>query len=203
MLKRIATAEDSEWTVRLTVQLFHLSAATFKDPRDRARFIQLQMSLVDGLRECRDAQLELGKLIATHTKEIEAGVGVKIDNGQVHVLNDIDPKLNRLVKDLFIKARTALYHLYGQKNASKSVTHLLLGRSISFAQAKDNDKFERSAAQFLNAVSGQKAQNLMNMLRGDRASWSLALIRTRDRIIHDNDCPQLKMKYVPLAWIIR
>jgi len=126
---------------------------------------------------------------------MESGVGVDVVNGHIQVLNDIEPKLNRLFKDFFSKARTALYHLLGQKKAPESVTYLLLGRSISFVQAKDDAKFEEGAARFLRDVPGEKAQGLMNMLREDRAAWSSTLIGTRDRIIHDIDCPQLKMNY--------
>lgn len=153
------------------------------------------MSLVESLRECRDVQLELAALIEGHTKEVESGVGVDVVNGHIQVLNDIEPRLNRLFKDFFSKARIALYRLLGQKNAPKSVTYFLLGRSISFVQAKDEAEFEKAAARFLGEVPGEKAQDLMNMLQGDRAAWSSTLIGTRDRIIHDIDCPQLKMNY--------
>lgn len=195
MLKRLTTAEDSEWFCRLTIQLFNLSATAFRDSQDLEQFKQLQMSLVESLRECRDAQLELASLIDGHTKEVESGVGVDVVNGRIQVLNDIDPKLNRLFKDFFSKARTALYHLLGQKKAQESVTCFLLGRSISFVQATDDAKFEEGAARFLRDVPGEKAQGLMSMLRGDRAAWSSTLIGTRDRIIHDVDCPHLKMNY--------
>src|SRR5208283_3283814 len=113
MLKRLTTAEDSEWFCRLTIQLFNLSAAAFRDPQDLERFKQLQMSLVESLRECRDVQLELAALIDGHTKEVEAGVGVDVVNGHIQILNDIEPKLNQLFKDFFSKARTALYRLLG------------------------------------------------------------------------------------------
>jgi hypothetical protein len=161
------------------------------------------MSLVESLRECRDAQLELVALIDGHTKEVEAGVGVSVANGHIQVLNDIEPKLNRLFKDFFSKARTALYRLLGQRNAPKSVSYFLLGRSISFVQAKDDTKFEEGAARFLRDVSGDKAQDLIDMLRGDRAGWSSTLIGTRDRIIHDIDCPQLKVNYGVAAGRVR
>jgi hypothetical protein len=153
------------------------------------------MSLVESLRECRDVQLELAALVDSHTKEVESGVGVDVVNGHVQVLNDIEPKLNRLFKDFFSKARTAIYHLLGQQKAPESVTYFLLGRSISFARARDDGSFERGAASFLREVPSEKAQSLMDMLRGDRAAWSLKLIGTRDRIIHDIDCPQLKVRY--------
>jgi hypothetical protein len=153
------------------------------------------MSLVEILRECRDVQLELAALIDGHAKEVESGVGVEVVNGYIQVLNDIEPKLNRLFKDFFSKARTALYHLLGQGRASDSVTCFLLGRSVSFVQAKDDSKFEEGAARFLRDIPGEKAQALMNILRGDRAAWSSTLIGTRNRIIHDIDCPQLKMTY--------
>jgi hypothetical protein len=71
----------------------------------------------------------------------------------------------------------------------------LLGRSISFVQVKSDAEFEKGAAGFLRDVPGKKAQCLMDMLREDRVAWSSTLIGTRDRIIHDVGCPQLKMNY--------
>lgn len=195
MLKRLTTAEGSEWFCRLTIQLFNLGATAFRDPQDLEQFKKLQMSLVECLRECRSAQLEMAALIDGHTEEVAAGVGVDVVNGHIQVLNDIEPKLNSLFKDFFSKARTALYHLFGQKKAPKSVTYFLLGRSISFVQVEDDAKFEADAARFLLDVPGDKAQQFMNTLRGDRAAWGSILIGTRNTIIHDIDCPQQKMNY--------
>jgi len=159
------------------------------------QFKRLQISLVECLRECRDTQLELIALINTHIAEVENGVGVEVCNGHIHLLNDVEPRLNRLFKDFFSKARTSLYHLSGQVKNPKSVTHFLLGQSISFVQAKDDAKFEEGAKKFLRDVPGEKALGLMNMLREDRANWCSTLIGTRDRIVHDVDCPQLKINY--------
>ena len=176
MLKRLTTAEDAEWFGRLTIQLFNLSGTAFRDPQDLERFKQFQLLLVESLRECRDVQLELAAFIDCHIKEVASGVGVDVVNGHIQVLNDVEPKLNRLFKDFFSKARTALYRLLGQRDATKSVTHFLLGRSISFAQVKDDAMFERSAASFLRDMPGEKARSLVDLLRGDRAAWSLKLI---------------------------
>jgi hypothetical protein len=204
MIKRLTTAEESEWFCRLTIQLFNLSATAFRDPRDFERFKQLQMSLVESLRECRDVQLELAALVDGHTKEVESGVGVDVVNGHLQILNDIEPKFNRLFKDFFSKARTALYHLFGQKKKNQtSVTHFLLGQSISFVQVKGDAEFEKGAAKFLRDVPGEKAQGLMNMLRGDRAAWSSVLIGTRNRIIHDIECPRLRMNYGVVGGTVR
>lgn len=62
-------------------------------------------------------------------------------------------------------------------------------------QFRDDDKFETGAAQFLQDVPSEKARDLINMLRGDRKSWSSILIGTRDQIVHDVDSPQLRMTY--------
>jgi hypothetical protein len=90
MLKRFTTAEDSEWFCRLTIQLFNLSATAFRDPQHLYQFKQLQMSLVESLRECRDVQLELAALIDGHTNEVESGVGVDVVNDHIQVLNDME-----------------------------------------------------------------------------------------------------------------
>lgn len=195
MLKRLTTAEESEWFGRVTIQLFSLSGTAFNNPGELDEFKQLQMSLAESLRECRDIQLEITALIDKHLEEVASGMGVYAENGNIRVEDDIEPKLNRLFNDFFSKARTVLYHLFGQQKAPQSVTHFLLGRSISFAQQKEDASFERSAAKFLADVPGEKAQTLMDSLRGDRAAWMLKLIGTRDRMIHDITCPQLKMRY--------
>jgi hypothetical protein len=194
-LKNLGNVEESKWIVRLTIQLFNLSGAVFASDSDLGRFKQMQLSLVDSLRECRGAQLELNELIETHRKEVEAGTAVEITNGNIHIHIDIEPKLNRLFKDFVSKARTALYRLYGQKSAPASVTHILLKRSISFAQVKDDALFDTEAAKFLQSMPGENSEALINLLRTDRASWISVLIAMRDRMIHDIDCPQLKMNY--------
>lgn len=196
MLKMIASADDSEWIFRTSIQLFKLGGAAFPIPGEFDHFKQLQMRLVEVLRECRDVQLELNLLVESHARDLELGTGgVAVESGHLRVLNDIEPRLNRLFKDFFIKSRTALYHLFGQKNKPESVTKFLLGHNMSFVQVSDDSTFERYAATFLEAHQSQKAGALIEMLRGDRASWLRTLIGTRDRMIHDVDCPTLKMNY--------
>jgi hypothetical protein len=63
------------------------------------------------------------------------------------------------------------------------------------AQQREDGSFELKAAKFLTEVPGEKAQALMEALRGDRGAWILKLIAIRDRIVHDISCPQLKMHY--------
>ena len=87
--------------------------------------------------------MQLCRFIDTHTKEVENGAVVAVIDGQLHVYNDVDPTLNRLFKDFFIKARTALYFLHGQDGDARedSVTHFLLEtQSISFVHVKSEDK---------------------------------------------------------------
>ena len=65
-----------EWFGRLTIQLFNLSGAAFPNPMDFETLKRLQLSLVENLRECRDAQLELASFIENHIREAQAGIGV-------------------------------------------------------------------------------------------------------------------------------
>ena len=195
MRKMLATSEESEWMVRVSLQLFHLGETAFSNPPEYEQFKQRLMVLVDVLRECRDAQLELGQLIQTHIEEVNSGIAARITSDRIELLKDIEPRLNRYFKDFFLKARIVLHHLYGQKDAPESITYQLLGRSISFVQIQKDTEFETYVALFLTAVPTEKARALMDMLRGERASWSAVLIGTRNRIDHDIECPQLKMNY--------
>jgi hypothetical protein len=43
----------------------------------------------------------------------------------------------------------------------------------------------------------------MDMLRGERQTWSAVLIGTRNRIDHDIDCPKLQMNYEIIAGKVR
>jgi hypothetical protein len=203
MRKLIATREESEWLVRVTLQLFNLSEPAFADPHEREQFKTRLMSMVEILRECRDAQLDLGRLIETHTKELEAGDAARITDGRIELLKDIEPRLNRYFKDFFSKARVVLYHLYGQRDKPESVTFRLLGRSVNFVQIENEATFEKCVAEFLQADPSDKARALMDMLRGERQTWSAVLIGTRNRIDHDIDCPKLQMNYEIIAGKVR
>jgi hypothetical protein len=203
MRRLFAPREESEWLVRVTLQLFHLSEPAFADPQELQRFKTRLMSLVEILRECRDAQLDLGRLIEAHTKELEAGDAARIANGRIELLKDIEPRLNRYFKDFFSKARIVLYHLYGQRDKPESVTFQLLGRSINFVQVEKDDTFDECVAQFLWADPSDKARALMDMLRGERQTWSAVLIGLRNRIDHDIDCPKLQMNYEIIAGKVR
>jgi hypothetical protein len=145
----------------------------------------------------------LGRLIETHTKELETGDAARITNGQIELLKDIEPRLNRYFKDFFSKARVVLYHLYGQRDKPESVTFRLLGRSVNFVQVEKDATFDKCVAEFLQADPSDKAKALMDMLRGERQTWSAVLIGTRNRIDHDIDCPKLKMNYEIIAGKVR
>jgi hypothetical protein len=58
MRRLFAPREESEWLVRVTLQLFHLSESAFSDHQEREQFKTRLMSMVEILRECRDAQLD-------------------------------------------------------------------------------------------------------------------------------------------------
>ena len=129
---------------------------------------------------------------------------VKITNGNLSVLEDVEPALNRLFKDFFVKARTVLYHLFGQKSPkgkalTKSVTEVLLGHDLGFVQLDDDAKFERKAQEFLHKVPGAAANGLIDMLRDDRKAWSSGLIDIRNTSVHDVQCPRLQMRYFAIA----
>ncbi|MGA9669782.1 MAG: hypothetical protein WBQ94_11260 [Terracidiphilus sp.] len=148
-----ASREESEWLVRVTLQLFHLSESAFADLQEREQSKTRLMSMVDILRECRDAQLDLGRLIEAHTQELEAGNAARMTNGRIELLEDIEPRLNRYFKDFFSKARVVLYHLYGQRDKAESVTFRVLGRSVNFVQVENDTTFEKCVAEFFAGCS--------------------------------------------------
>jgi hypothetical protein len=200
VLKKLYDAEHSEWFFRLTIQLFNLSKAVLHSSEEEQSFRDVHAPLLEAMRECYDVHLEFNKFIAQHIEDVAAGRHVEITNGNISIINDIEPSLNRLFKDFFVKARTVLYHLFGQKvrkgKASiKSITEVLLGHDLSFVQVEDDAKFEKKAQEFLQKVPGEAAKGLINMLRGDRQTWASGLIDIRDTIIHDVKCPRLKMRY--------
>jgi hypothetical protein len=200
VVKKLYDAANSEWAFRLTIQLFNLSKAVLHRPEEQKSFRDVHTPLFDSMRECYDAQLRFNEFIEKHLRDVAAGRCVEITNGHLTLLEDIEPTLNGLFKDFFVKARTVLYHLFGQKSYkkphNKSVTEVLLGHDLGFVQLDDDAKFEQKAQEFLQKVPGEAAMGLINMLRGDRKTWSSGLIDIRNTIIHDVTCPRLEIKYV-------
>jgi hypothetical protein len=98
MLKTLAPRGESEWLVRVSFQLFHLAEAAFPHRGELERFKTRQMMLVDKLRECRDAQLELDRLIDQHTKEIESGEAAIINTGRIQVTKDGSVAIRKAVQ---------------------------------------------------------------------------------------------------------
>lgn len=199
VVKKLYDANDSEWAFRLSIQISNLSQGILHQPDEQEEFRQVHGLLFDVMRECHDVQLELHQLIDKHLKDVAAGRCVRITNGILMLLEDIEPKLNRLFKDFFVKGRTVLYQLFGQKpykgQIQRSVTEVLLGHDLGFIQVEDDAKFEKKAQEFLQKIPGEAAKGLIAMLRGDRQTWCSGLIDIRNTVIHDVACPKLKMTY--------
>jgi hypothetical protein len=202
-LKLLAPREESNWYVRVTLQIFHLCGAAFPDTSEESEFKRRVMTLASKLHECRDAQLDLNRFVEQHTKEVESGKIARAENGHIRLLANSDVELNRLYSSFIDAARKVLYHLFGQRDKPDSVTYMLLGRSISFVQVRNNEEFEKYAAQFMRDVPGDVATSLIDMLRGDRDSWAKVLIGTRNRIEHDVDCPSLQLSYGVSGDVVR
>jgi hypothetical protein len=193
-------AEDSEWYFRLTIQIFNLSKAAFFTEADEKQFREVYSPLVESMRECHSARAELLRLIETHANDVATGKCVKVTNGTMSLLEDIEPNLNRLFKDFFVKARGVFYQLFGQQaykgSKPKSVTEVLLNYDLGFVQMEDDQKFEKKLAELSKKVTGDKHQKLLAMLSSDRRTWASAMIRVRDQVIHNTNSPRLKMTYV-------
>jgi hypothetical protein len=169
-------------------------------PDEQEEFCHVHGLLFDGMRECHDVQLELHQFIEKHLEDVAAGRCIHVTNGNLMLLEDIEPKLNRVFKDFFVKGRTVLYQLFGQKpykgQIQRSVTEVLLGHDLGFIQVEDDAKFEKRAQEFLQKIPGEAAKGLIAMLRGDRQTWCSGLIAIRNIVIHNLACPKLKMTYV-------
>ena len=63
-------------------------------------------------------------------EDVREGRSVVVNNGHIEVLEDIEPVLNRTTNSFFVAARTALYHLFGQKtDYLKRPTHTISDRN--------------------------------------------------------------------------
>jgi hypothetical protein len=138
------------------------------------------------MQECFDALLAMQQFIEDHENEVKSGQGkVRVENGRIVLHNDPDVTLNRLFKDFIVKSRTVLYHLFS--------TTKFLDHDLSFLQVKDDAKFELAAKRFSIKVPGRRGEIILDLLRSDRASWSSTLIGIRNRVVHDVDCPALRI----------
>lgn len=202
VLKKLGDPEDAVWMFRILNQIKQLSQGAALGTSDRAEFDSAHMRLFELLRQCNDARRELIQLAQQHIEDVSLGRSVTTTgNGHIQIEDDIEPKLNRVVNSFFVAARTALYHLFGQKEDpskgphTKSVTEILTKYNLSFVHIHSDAKFEQAAAKYLAFDASRMATHLMDVIRGDRKSWSLGLQDIRDTIIHDTSYQGLKMIY--------
>lgn len=200
-VKTIGDEHDSEWLFRLIQQISQLSEGALLTDSERTEFGAARMRLIEILRQCNDARRELFKLADDHIEQVAAGRGVFVDNsGALVIEDDITPRLNRIVNGFFVPARTALYHLCGQKavagkSSPKSILEILTGFNFGFVFIFDQTKFEKAATKYLDAVPGVRSNALIATTRADRNAWTLGLQEIRDTIIHDTEYDGLKMLY--------
>jgi hypothetical protein len=202
ILKTLGGPEDAVWMSRIRHQINHLSQGAALGTSERSEFENAHSRLFELLRQCSDARRELVQLVQQHIKDVNEGRSVTAaGSGIREIEDDIEPRLNRAVNGFFVAARTVLYHLFGQKENpskglhTKSVTEILTKYNLSFAHLHDDTKFDQAAAKYLAFDTSRMAIHLMEVIRGDRRSWSLGLQEIRDKIIHDTGYPGLKMIY--------
>lgn len=200
-LKILGDVEDSVWIFRVVIQVDQMSAGASLSSEDRAAFEAAHQQLLACMRQCNDARRELGRLIQQHIQDVSEGRSVVASNGHISVLEDIEPTLNRIANGFFVGARTALYHLFGQQGDrsrgphARSVTEIVTGHNLSFVQSQNDTLFEQESAKFLLAEPSRAANHLIDVLRGDRTTWTLGLQDIRNTIIHDTTYHGLKMLY--------
>lgn len=201
-LKKLGDREDAVWIFRILNQINQLSQGAALATSDRAEFESAHKRLFELLRQCNDARRELIQLVQRHIEDVSAGRSVAATgSGHIQIEDDIEPRLNRVVNSFFVAARTVLYHLFGQKDDpskgphTKSVTEIFTRYNLSFVHIHDDVRFERAAAKYLAFDTSRMAVHLMDVVRGDRKSWSLGLQDIRDKIIHDASYQGLKMTY--------
>ena len=203
MLKRLGDREDAIWIFRVLNQLNQLTQGAALFGSERAEFEAAHMRLFEFMRQCNDARRELIRLVQKHIQDVGEGKSVTVGgNGHIIVDEDIEPALNRALNSFFVASRTVLYHLFGQKDDPskgphvKTVTEILTGYNLSFAQVHKDTQFDKFAKEYLNAKSnGAKETHLIDVIRSDRATWTLGLQDIRDKIIHDTSYQGLKMIY--------
>ena len=202
-IKTIGDEHDSEWLFRLIQQISQLSEGALLTDSERSEFSGARIRLVEILRQCNDARRELLKLADDHIDQVAAGCGVFVNHsGALVIEDDITPRLNRIVNGFFVPARTALYHLCGQKAVAgkpspKSILEILTGFNFGFVFIFDQAKFEKAAEKYLDAAAGVRSKTLIDTVRSDRNTWILGLQEIRDTIIHDTEYDGLKMLYRP------
>lgn len=200
IFKTLGDAEDSAWMLRILHQISQLSQGAALNSSDRAEFDAAHKLLFECMRQCNDARHELRRLMEEHLKDISEGRAVVVGNhGVISVLQDFEPTLNRAINSFFVSSRTALYHLFGQRNDpskgshARTVTEILTGENLSFVHAKKDATFEKKAKEYLDRHPGRASAHLIGILRSDRTNWTLGLIEIRDKIIHDTTHEPLKM----------
>ncbi len=202
-LKTIGNAEDSDWLFRLIQQISQLSQGALLTDSDRADFESAQMRLIEVLRQCNDARRGLFRIADEHIEEIAAGKGVFVNGAGLLVIDDdIKPRINRAINGFFVAARTALYHLFGQKpmagkTPAKSILEIITSFNFGFVFMFNEATFEQEAKKYLDAVPGVRSKSLIDTIRNDRTSWTLGLQEIRDTIIHNTEYDGLKMIYKP------
>jgi hypothetical protein len=200
-VKTIADPGDSEWLFRLLQQISQLSQGALLSENERADFDSARMRLIEVLRQCNDARKQLIELFTEHVEHVAEGRGVFVnESGALIIEDDIVPRLNRAVNGFFVPARTALYHLFGQKpvagkKPAKSILEILTGFNFGFVFIFDSVRFEQAAQNYLSQIPGVRSKALIDVIRSDRDTWSLGLQEIRDTIIHDTEYDGLKMVY--------
>lgn len=202
-VKTIGDEHDSEWLFRLMHQISQLSEGALLTDSERSEFAAARMRLIEIIRQCNDARRELLDLAGEHIDQVAAGRGIFVnDTGALVIDDDITPRLNRIVNSFFVSARTALYHLCGQKGVAgktppKSILEILTGFNFGFVFIFDQVRFEKAALKYLESVPGVRSKTLIDTIRSDRDAWTLGLQEIRDTIIHDTEYDGLKMLYRP------
>lgn len=200
-LKTICDPGESEWLFRLLQQISQLSQGALLSESERAEIDSARMRLIEILRQCNDARKQLITLVTEHIDHVAEGKGVfVIEAGALVIEDDIVPRLNRAVNGFFVPARTALYHLFGQKPATgkkraKSILEILTGFNFGFVFIFDSARFEQAAQNYISQVPGVRSKALIDVIRSDRDTWSLGLQEIRDTIIHNTEYDGLKMVY--------
>jgi hypothetical protein len=200
-VKTIADPDDSEWLFRLLQQISQLSQGALLSENERADFDSARMRLIEVLRQCNDARKQLIELFTEHVEHVAEGRGVFVnESGALIIEDDIVPRLNRAVNGFFVPARTALYHLFGQKpvagkKPAKSILEILTGFNFGFVFIFDSVRFEQAAQNYLSQIPGVRSKALIDVIRSDRDTWSLGLQEIRDTIIHDTEYDGLRMVY--------
>jgi hypothetical protein len=136
----------------------------------REEFLRAHKTLMTAVMEIRDASTDIERAWREYSQRINDGSIIERRNGHIHIVENIDRRLGRLVSDFLTGATRSL------KDRMQQVTRCL-GLNIGCLY-QDQAKFEKGLSELQRTDA-----SLASYLRQARV-WSNILVRTRNDLDH-------------------